>query len=72
MIKTYNNKGQVSYRQFLNDLRGKMNEARYKSIIEAYKRVEKIVGRVVTLEELGKVFDAKRHPEVLTNKKQEK
>jgi Ca2+-binding EF-hand superfamily protein len=49
LIKTYNNKDQVIYRQFLNDLRGKMNEARYKSIIEAYKRVEKIVGKAVTL-----------------------
>jgi Ca2+-binding EF-hand superfamily protein len=72
LIKNYNNNGLVAYKQFLNDLRGKMNENRYKSIIDAYKRVSKIVGSKVTLEELGKVFDAKRHPEVLTNKKSEK
>jgi hypothetical protein len=40
----------VAYRAFLNDLRGKMNEARYKSIIEAYKRAGKLIGGTVTLE----------------------
>ena len=49
-----------------------MNENRYKSIIEAYKRVAKITGNNVTIEELGKVFDAKKHPEVLSNRKSEK
>jgi len=39
-----------------------MNENRYKSIIDAYKRVNKIIGNKISLEELGKVFDAKRHP----------
>jgi hypothetical protein len=34
--------------------------------------VDKITGKKVTLEEVGKVYDAKRHPEVLTNKKTEK
>ena len=72
MVKTYGGKGQVSYNLFLNDLRGKLNENRYKSIIDAYKRVEKIVGKKITLEELGKVYDARRHPEVLTNRKSEK
>jgi uncharacterized protein YktA (UPF0223 family) len=72
LIKTYGSKGQVSYRLFLNDLRGKLNENRYKSIIDAYKRVEKMVGKKVTLEELGKVYDARRHPEVLTSRKSEK
>ena len=57
---------------FLNDLRGKMNESRYKSIVEAYKRAGKLIGGTVTLEELGKVFDAKKHPEVLAGRKSEK
>lgn len=74
LVKAYDAGGKVNYRQFLNDLRGKMNENRYKSIIEAYKRVGKLIGggSQVTLEELGKHFDAKRHPEVLTNRKGEK
>lgn len=50
LVKTYGSKGQVSYRLFLNDLRGKTNENRYKSIIDAYKRVSKIIGNAVTLE----------------------
>jgi hypothetical protein len=39
-----------------------MNENRYNSIISAYKRVKKVVGEKVTLEELGKMYDAKKHP----------
>lgn len=50
LIKSYSAKGQVSYRLLLNDLRGKLNENRYKSILDAYKRVEKITGNKVTLE----------------------
>ena len=49
-----------------------MNNNRYKSIIQAYKRAGKIIGGTITLEELGKVYDAKRHPEVLAGKKSEK
>lgn len=71
-MKQYQHQGQVNYRQFMNDLRGKMNENRYTSIIEAYKRVGKLIGGRVVLEELGKVFDARKHPEVVTSKKTEK
>lgn len=71
MIKNYS-QGKVGYRVFLNDLRGKMNESRYKSIVEAYKRAGKLISGTVTLEELGKVFDAKKHPEVLAGRKSEK
>jgi hypothetical protein len=46
-----------------------MNDNRYKSILEAYKRAGRIIGGSITLEELGKVFDAKRHPEVLAGRK---
>ena len=31
-------------------------------MIEAFNRVKKIVGNKITLEDLGKVFDAQRHP----------
>ena len=49
-----------------------MNDNRYKSIIEAHKRVSKIIGGPTTLEEMGKIYDAKKHPEVLSGKKSEK
>lgn len=42
------------------------------AISDAYKRVQKVVGKKVTLEDLGKIYDAKKHPEVLTLKKSEK
>lgn len=42
------------------------------AISDAYKRVQKVVGKKVTLEDLGKIYDAKKHPQVLTQKKSEK
>ena len=71
LVKTYGSNSQVAYRQFLNDLRGKLNTKRYQSIIDAYGRVGKVTSNKYTLEQLGKVFDAKRHPEVITSKKTE-
>lgn len=56
----------------MKDLRGKLNENRMQAISDAYKRVQKVVGKKVTLEDLGKIYDAKKHPEVLTLKKSEK
>ena len=53
-------------------MRGNINEVRQNSIINAYDRVKRVIGNMVTLEALGTVFDAKRHPEVLTEKKSEK
>jgi hypothetical protein len=43
-------------------LRGKLNQYRLQAITDAYQRVQKVVGKKVTLEDLGKVFDAKKHP----------
>lgn len=42
------------------------------AISDAYKRVQKVVGKKVTLEDLGKIYDAKKHPEVLTLRKVKK
>jgi hypothetical protein len=39
-------------------LRGKLNENRMQAIVDAYKRVQKIIGKKITLEELGKIYDA--------------
>ena len=56
----------------MKDLRGKLNAHRLKSIEDAYNRVKKLVGVKITLEEVGKVYDAARHPEVISQKKTEK
>lgn len=44
LVSTYASKGGISYRDFLNDLRGKLNENRVGSIVDAYKRIQKIGG----------------------------
>ena len=56
----------------MNELRGKLNQARFQAIQDAYKRVQKVIGSSITLESLAKVYDAQKHPEVLTQKKSEK
>ena len=53
-------------------MRGKLNENRIQAIVDAYKRVQKVIGKKITLEELGKIYDAEKHPEVLTKKKSSK
>lgn len=42
------------------------------AISDAYKRAQKVIGKKTNLEELGRIYDAKKHPEVLTQKKSEK
>lgn len=69
LVKSYEKKGGVAYKEMLTDLRGTMNQNRVNSVIDAYKRVQKVVGNNVTLEALGKMYDAKKHPEVLSGKK---
>lgn len=59
----------MAYSNFMKDIRGRLNQNRLKAIEDAYSRVRKIVGSKVTLEELGKIYDAARHPEVITNRK---
>lgn len=49
LIKNYGRQGKASYRNFLNDLRGKLSEKRSQSIVEAYKRVLKLTGGKATL-----------------------
>ena len=48
-MKEYVNKNGVSYQLFLKDLRGKLNENRIQAIFDAYKRVQKVIGKKVTL-----------------------
>ena len=69
IVKQFWNQSGVCYRNFLKELRGNLNENRCQAIVDAYNRVKKICGDRTTLEELGKIFDAKKHPEVLTNRK---
>ncbi len=69
MIRIHSKEERVNYKDFLADLKGVLNENRQKSIIQAYNRASKVIGGPTTLEELGRIYDSKRHPEVLTKKK---
>lgn len=72
LAKEYYSGNGVSYRNFMKEIRGSLNQARMQAINDAYRRVQKVVGNSITLESLGKVYDAQKHPEVLTQKKSEK
>ena len=56
----------------MKEIRGILNQTRMQAINDAYRRILKVVGASVTLEALGKIYDAQKHPEVLTQKKSEK
>lgn len=50
IVKEYYSGNGVSYRNFMKDLRGKLNQARLQAIEDAYRRVQKVVGNRITLE----------------------
>ena len=39
----------VCYPKFLYELRGKLNQARYQAIVDAYSRAKKVIGDNITL-----------------------
>lgn len=77
----YGVKGQdsVDYVKFMEEIKvsdhltqGKIPPKRLAIIESAYNIVKKILGNNTTLEEIAKIFDAERHPEVFTKVKTSK
>lgn len=50
IVKQFWNGSGVCYRNFLKELRGKLNENREQAMKDAYNRVRKIAGERITLE----------------------
>lgn len=61
--------GDISYDEFLNGVRGKMNERRKKMVLQAFNVLDKDGSGVVEPGDIIDVFDASKHPDVISGKK---
>ncbi len=78
LFKEYDPKqsGTVDYLKFLDEIKvgwvlsqGKITPKRLAIIESSWKTIKKILGDNTTLEEIAKIFDAEKHPEVYTRVK---
>lgn len=61
--------GTVSYDEFLQTLKGEMNDARKIWVRAAYDKLDVTKDGRVTLEDIAQIYDASEHPEVKEGKK---
>jgi Ca2+-binding EF-hand superfamily protein len=59
-----NGDGVVNFDEFLTTLKGKMNEKRLKLVALAYEKLDKNNDGQVTLDDIARIYDASKHPEV--------
>lgn len=50
LVKEHYSGNGVSYKSFMKEIRGSLNQARMQAISDAYRRVQKVVGDRITLE----------------------
>lgn len=63
--------GTISYNEFLRQLRGPMSSTRKNLIDLAFKKMDKTGDEQITIADLKGVYNAKRHPEVMSGEKTE-
>ena len=63
--------GEVSYDEFLREIRGDMNSARRKYVDQAFSKLDLDKSGVVEFEEIKGLYNCKKHPDVLSGKKTE-
>jgi len=63
--------GQVSYDEFIRAVRGPMNMSRKKVVAQAFKKLDKDGNGWIDLNDIRGVYNAKKHPEVISGKKTE-
>lgn len=49
LVKEYLTPKGVSYKNFMTDIRGRLNEYRFQAIQDAFRRVRKVAGDRITL-----------------------
>ena len=59
-----NGDGIVNFDEFLTSLKGKMNDRRLKVVALAYEKLDRNGDGQVTLDDIAKIYDASKHPEV--------
>jgi len=63
--------GEVSYDEFLREIRGDMNQSRRKYVDQAFSKLDLDKSGVVEFEEIKGLYNCKKHPDVLSGKKTE-
>lgn len=63
--------GAIDYDEFLRALRGPMNPNRKKIVLQAYKKLDRDGNGYVDINDIKGVYDASRHPDVISGKKSE-
>ena len=65
------NSGTIVYDEFIRAVRGPMNMARKKIVAQAYKSLDKDGNGWVDINDIRGVYNARKHPDVLSGKKTE-
>ena len=65
------NSGSVSYDEFIRAVRGPMNMTRKKIVAQAFKKLDKDGNGWIDINDVRGVYNARKHPEVLSGKKTE-
>ena len=63
--------GEVSYDEFLREIRGDMNDFRKNLVNQAFKKLDVDNSGVVDMDEIKKLYNCKKHPDVMSGKKTE-
>lgn len=63
--------GEVCYDEFLREIRGDMNDFRKKLVDQAFSKLDLDKSGKVEIEEIKKLYNCKKHPDVMSGKKTE-
>lgn len=63
--------GEVSYDEFLREIRGDMNNFRTNLVNQAFKKLDTDGSGAVEMDEIKRLYNCKKHPDVLSGKKTE-
>ena len=71
LANAFDRNGLVSFDEFLNVVKGKMNERRLKLVALAYEKLDKNGDGQVTLDDIARLYEASNHPEVRAGRRTE-
>jgi len=67
----FNRNGLIEYDEFIRCVRGPMNAARQKIVLQAFAKMDKDGNGILELKDIEGVYSAEKHPDVMTGKKTE-
>jgi len=67
----YDRSGLIDYDEFLSSIRGPMNPARKKIVLQAFAKMDKDGSGMLDINDIRGVYSANKHPDVIAGKKTE-